>query len=442
MLGIASSNYAGNAGMSLNPTSMLLMPSSWEIGLVTVNVQAENNYIGFPKRHLTRSNEVNNTLLHGGLVDYYTPGKKQASAHVMVKAPSFILKVQDWGFAFSTSLRTDLSVRHIDPVLAKVLYDGLAYVPIQGKSANLSGATLAGLSWIETSLSVGKQLTKSDSKKWLIGISGKYLTGIQGISVKLNSGRLSVINDTMLTLTNVKGTAGYGVFTKPQDLLHMRIGGFGTDIGVAYVSNPFVQQFSNGRLVPSKRYDYRLGFSLIDIGFIRFTNTAKSYSFNSNGLNADNIASFSNGFDGIDSMLAASSGSAPKNKFMMALPAAASVQFDRCIHPRWYVNLTVIQRLPLPIAHVQRANSISASIRYETPYFEVSMPYSFHDYYRHRLGLALRYHFLFAGTDKLGTFYGNNDITGVDVYFGIKIKSIEFMHRKRGGKAVRCPAYS
>ena len=87
---------------------------------------------------------------------------------------------------------------------------------------------------------------------------------------------------------------------------------------------------------------------------------------------------------------------------------------------------------------VKRANSVSMAVRYETPFFEVSMPYSMYDYYRHRIGFAMRYRYFFAGTDKLGTFVGQGDITGLDVYFGIKLTNFDF---KKKNTSLCCKSY-
>ena len=84
----------------------------------------------------------------------------------------------------------------------------------------------------------------------------------------------------------------------------------------------------------------------------------------------------------------------------------------------------------------------SATIRYETPFFEVAFPYSFYDYYRHRIGVAMRFHGFFIGSDKLGTFVGNGDITGADFYLGLKVNSFDFRRKPRAGHHVGCPAYN
>ena len=441
MLGIASGNFAGSAGMNLNPTSMLLMPNRWEIGLMTVNIQAENNYIGYPKFHLKGGNENGVVYPNGGLVANNSSTSKTAGIHALIKVPSFILRVNNWAFALSTSVRTDASIRGIDPTLASILFNGPSFPAVQSKPVKIGGTKISQLSWVETSFSAGKQLSKSESRKWLVAVSGKYITGLEGVFVKLDGGDMRISNDTTLSMTSIHGKAGYGAISDPSQIIHGKLNGLGTDLGICFISNPFGPRFYNGKLLPAKRYNYRIGVSILDLGFVNFSKNAVTYSINTPAITYNNVTAVHvNGNNGIDSLIQADFMNSSKQKFFIGLPTAASIQYDKCLHPRWYFNLTAVQRMPLPYAHVYRANSLSASIRYETPYFEVAMPYSFYDYYRHRIGLAVRYHILMIGTDKIGTFLGKNDITGLDVYFGIKISSFEFQHKKRIPRVV-CAAY-
>lgn len=444
MLGIANSNYAGNAGMNLNPVSMLYMPSQWEIGIVTLNVQAENNYIGIPRQPLSGLAE-NGSAPHAGLIDNFNSNPKHAGVHFLMKVPSFMMKVNDWAFAYSHAVRTDISVRNVNPMIAKAAWEGLGYAPLHGRTFTAEGLHIAGLSWMESSFSVGKNLTKGDTRRWMVAMTGKYITGIAGGHLSIHSGTASLVNDTTLLLSGLNGSVGYGALSSSRDMTRLKLNGTGADFGISYISNPYIQRFSNGRPVPTKRYDYRVGFSIIDLGFVHFAKNARRYAINTSALNFNDVTEIKvEGREGMDSLMRANftRGLAPKLKYNIGLPLAASIQYDRCLHPRWYMNLTAVQRLPLPFTHVRRANCLSASIRYETPYFEIAMPYSIYDYYAHRIGLSMRYHFFFIGTDRLGTFYGRDAITGLDVFFGFKVQSIEFLHKKKSGRVVRCATYS
>ena len=107
------------------------------------------------------------------------------------------------------------------------------------------------------------------------------------------------------------------------------------------------------------------------------------------------------------------------------MPTAASMQVDVNIKNNFYVNASVIQRLPLNELSILRPNQFSLTPRYEKRKFEVSMPLSLYDYDKVALGLAVRYGILTIGTDRLGIYTGLFDSTGFDLFFSIKVNRCE-----------------
>ncbi len=425
MWGIANSNFAGSAGMNLNPASMMLMPYTWEANIITANISVQNNYLAFSRTKSTTTAEGTPDP-HGGLVDYYTSNDKSANAHVMLKLPSFIFRTcNNMAFGFHASVRTDLSVRNIPAQLAKFGYEGIVYTPLYGSSSNLAGVRMGELAWAEAGISAGKQLNKNADKKWLVAGTIKGIAAMQALSLNVESGSLNIMNDSIVTLTNFKGKMNTVLPGSPNQLLSIPGRGIGFDLGVCYVSNSNRQRFENGKSVPLKKYDYRIGVSLIDAGLVAFGGYTRTYNFNYQSTDFDTKGT------GVDSMVNANG---KKGSFIMAPPTALSVQYDRCLKPRIYLNMSVVQRVPLPMPHVDRPNQVSVSLRYESTFFEVAIPYSLYDYYLHRIGFAMRYHFIFMGTDKLGTFINNKEISGVDFYFGIRLTNFDFSKRTKARK--------
>jgi hypothetical protein len=372
---------------------------------------------------------------------YYDGSSKRANTHVMLQAPSFVFKANDMAFGFRTQMRTDLSVRNVPADIAKLSFVGLNQAGLNGTSTNLEGLRVGGMTWMQYSLSAGMPLNHSDGKRWVLGVSLNYISAIEAAYVNIKSGTLSVGADTSLSLNNMTGTADHAFMNDPHQLNILKCNGMSTDIGVYKIVNPARLKFSAGRPVTTKRYDYRMGISLIDAGFVAFNNQAQSFNFNDASVTYQKPSTIkASGIKGVDSLLQASlmQGAMPATHFIMAMPTALSFQYDQALSTYFYFNMSAVQRIRLPMAQVDRPNSISATLRFETPYFEASLPYSFYDYYRHRLGFALRYHVFFAGTDDLGTFAGRNDITGFDVYFGLKITNFDF--RKRV-KALCCKSF-
>jgi hypothetical protein len=125
------------------------------------------------------------------------------------------------------------------------------------------------------------------------------------------------------------------------------------------------------------------------------------------------------------------------SKMNIYLPTGISLQFDYCIIPKVYANLSLVQAVPLSKYAIVRASQVAVTPRYETRNFEVAMPFTFYEYKTPHLGLAIRYRFIVLGTDRLGSFTGLWNTTGYDVYFGFKFNTCQL--KGKGGKDPYCP---
>ena len=118
------------------------------------------------------------------------------------------------------------------------------------------------------------------------------------------------------------------------------------------------------------------------------------------------------------------------------MPAAFSLQVDFAVSPEVYINFSAIQHFQIAELQVQRNDQLSITPRYEKQNWEVALPYSFYNYYQHRIGLAWRYRWFFIGTDRLGPLTGLWDLDGIDFYFGVKL--ISQKQRKGNARSTDC----
>jgi len=333
-------------------------------------------------------------------------------------------------FGFHTAVRNDCSIRNVPATLAKYFYEGSNYSPLYGTNIDAQGLHGGALTWAEAGISVGKNLTKDEENNWLVAVTVKYINAFQGAYFKVNTGSINVVNDSIMYPDNLNAEFQYAVPDNPAHLISYPTGqGAGVDFGICYVSNPYDGKPTLNAAL-NKKYNYRIGISLLDFGFVSFTRNANKYHYN---------VHLSGDITNIDSLIDAGK---IDDKFMMGLPAALSLQYDYCLAPRWFLNCTAVQRIPLLMAQVERPNNLSASIRYETTSFEIGVPYSLYDYSQLRLGMALRYKFIFLGTDKLGSFVHIKDdrVSGADFYFGLKLTNFTFMTKPKARKP--CPSLS
>ncbi len=197
-----------------------------------------------------------------------------------------------------------------------------------------------------------------------------------------------------------------------------------------------------------KKYIYRAGISLMDLGFITFDKQAKQYDFN-------NVSAFWPGIDTTkfrsvtytdlllnDHFYGKFDAGLVARKFTIYLPTAVSAQFDYNLFPSIYLNATYVQGIRPFEPGIKRPSQLSLTARYEKRKWEIAVPFSIYELTDPRFGIAVRYGIFVLGTDKLGAYTNLYDFDGFDFYFGFKYSGFSELFAGKGKNgASNCPAY-
>jgi len=266
------------------------------------------------------------------------------------------------------------------------------------------------------------------------GLNLKYLQGYEAFFVQ---------NDASFNLTKLTGDSialDQGAFrfgftnsnTDPDaDFQQSRNGsGFGADLGFVYTIGE-----------DERNYKLKLGASILDIGAVRFNKNAETHTVSTDQVFVLAEDDYSD-IDDIDEAvrqfsfqsLADSLSSRDEDGFTVWLPGALSLQADVAVVPNIFVNGTIVQRLPIGEARVERSNLLAVAPRFESRWFSVSVPLSLYNYQRLNVGAAVRLAFLTIGTENLGSFVGRSQFTGTDIYAAVKINPFNLNFGKGGGK--------
>ena len=325
--------------------------------------------------------------------------------------------------------------------------EGFDYTPQQKIDYAGNGAKAVAINWHEAGISIGTVL-HDDKESYITGaITLNYLYGLNSFYMRIDDIDYSVPSDSLWQINIANVEYGHAVADKgdnaASESLAKKGSGYSTTLGIEYYKNRNENAFSPcNKDYSEKKYDYRIGFSLVDIGKIKFDKSTSKYVFSDvssswYGIDTVKFNSLGN-FDSLFNNQFYGNPTAGKtaDNYSLILPGAASLQFDYSVTPTFYVNLSVIQRLPLGDYAVKRANQISITARYETRRFEIAVPYSLYDYYRNRIGLAFRYGVLVMGTDMIGPYTGLSNAYGFDFFVGIKYQFFgDCNTRKRNHKA-------
>jgi hypothetical protein len=429
--GASNSNYAGNTGLDLNPASVTGAPFKWEIHLLSADASVMNNYMYLMNNsNAIRASVRGESVDQERFTDRYTTKDKSAYASVFLKLPSLMYSNNKFGVAFHISNRTALSARNIPYHLAKFIKEGFDYAPQHDVRYTGGKTAIALMNWNEAGITGGMALLNDQTTYISGGLTVNYLYGLNSAYLNINNIDYMVPSDSLWQIYNADIEYGHAIPSENADgneILKKKGSGIGVSAGLQYYHNRNEDAYNPcTKEKNQKKYDYKVGFSIIDVGKINYNVDAKKYIFNNVSTDWFGIDTTKlNGLSGADSTLnsqfyALQDPALAGTSYDLWLPAAASLQLDYSVTPNIYFNFSAIQRLPLNRNEIKRANQLSVAVRYETKNFEVALPYSFFDYYRHRLGLSLRYGPLTVGTDMIGPFTGLFDTYGMDIYFALK----------------------
>lgn len=409
-MGIANSNYSSINSIFLNPASSVDCRSLFQFNLVGANIYAMNNQVYIPE--LSFKDALN------GVIQDPKIGTKGFKSFVYAKAevngPTAVFSNREIGAGFFIRGRAELSVNNMPAQLTNMLVeqkiDTMDLFSIDVKNTRVSQMT-----WVEWGGNFGKMIFKHNKTLISLGGNAKYITGVNvayGNIYRLNA----EVNGAQFDVRTVRARARYN---EPG----WNTGkGFGMDIGVTYKKTlSFVDSyFANSQKSGCKYidYKYKLGFSFLDVGAVRFAN--KTFKGDISGSTVINDFKNTN----IDSILRTDFDiSEERNVPVWAtLPTAFSIQADLNLRHNFYLNATLVQGITTArMVGVQHANLISIAPRFETRNLEISAPVTFYRYIYPQVGAALRFRTFVLGTDNILPMLTRTNTYGGSIYFNLGI---------------------
>lgn len=446
--------------MPLNPSSMVDSKAWLDVNLVGADAFAWNNFVYFSKDNFYFWKNVPQNNWPTPL--YNLNGKqKHGVVNLRVDGPSFTLSHGKNAFGFHTAARTFVSFEDLSEPTGVFAYEGLGYTPQQGVAYSQKQMGVFATAWAEVGASYGRIIYQEGKDMINVGGTAKYLMGIGHMSMYLDNLDHTVVNDQDWNISNLNGQYA---MTQPGVA---NGNGFGVDLGVTYKRMlakvddyaPHTPQSDCG----TYDYRYKIGVSVLDLGGINFNKNSIIRRFNNaNTTWTDYPATQVNSMSDIDqviaSQFASDAGSVTSGvRYGTALPSAVSVQFDYNIGKNFYANATWVQGFKLNKTTTGiRRSLIAITPRYETKWFEASLPISLYDYRYPQLGMAFRFYSVTIGSDNILPFIFPMNVYGANIYASVKItlfknpacgkggrskKSKQGSYHHKGG-AVDCPAFN
>lgn len=335
--------------------------------------------------------------------------------------PSFAFKYDAKNaFAFSMHLRVDGIYRSSNDELLQ-LFQGISHP--EGLE-NLTDEYFKSVvnQWMEYSLSWSRVLMKKDEHLLTGGLNLKYLIGggagyvdLDGIRVKYGRDRIDYF-DVVVSYAinkNLANTIDEGRLDLYGD------NGIGADLGLSYSFLP------EGRSdIP---YLYKLGFTIRDLGFVRYRSQVNRSSFHVSIQDVDY-----NKFKGLESIAAlidslqssVSIVEIDHKAYTMKLPTSYILTSDYCLSPSWYLaSLFSYQNgYYSNLSDVARRTiwTVGLTPRFENSKWGVYLPLFWNSYTK-SAGFALRWKSFYLGSGSLvGNLFSSKKGRG-EIYFGVNV---------------------
>ncbi len=489
-IGVHSSNYAGVMGTDLNPASFVDGRFKVDVNLVSFNFDAWTNGMYLDTKQMPKwwtksfapdvnpNNELDTYYSIGGSNQYndwaaisdstrdindeiFTRNYSATSDktvglynNIQVDVLNFMFHINPKiAVGFAGKFRSITNVDDIDPKLATLAENDLDLPSLWNQTFNEELLNMNHMSWMEYGI-IYSQVLKDDGEHFMkVGGKVKWLSGYTAAYINTDNFSYNLFNDD--TSQSLTGDFSYGHSAGILDGDEASLGflgtgsglpqsaskfGIGGDIGFVYEWRPDWKEYkydmdgeTNIWRRDKEKYKIRAGFSVLDIGGMKFAKggLSRDFSINSNNLfdlNVFDAASSLNDVDSIiDSLIINSSdwtaGGDDDGTFFMQLPTALSLQFDYNIWKWVYVNVTgVVNVQSRKNPHrVRVPNQISVTPSFDYAWAGVGIPMSYNKYTGFRAGIGARLGPLTIGVNDFRTLFAAGKVRGAGVYAGLRL---------------------
>lgn len=452
-LGFANSAFAGVNGIDVNPASIVNNPRKWDVTLLGMNLGVANNYIGFQKRALKHTGKLttgdypafNDDNFSGNYLTKDSKGKPVsvfAGLNLMLPSFMFTREKNDDAFAFTCRTRAYVNVDGIDPTLANIIINGKNDSSLFNQDFAGINVSAQAMLWNEYGITYGKTISQTSNERLNVGGRVKLLQGIYAMYLFINELNYKFYEaDSVLIVSSLVHYGHSPNLEFNQEAVKFEFGGkpsLGLDLGASYEFHPLTEvrsrTKSRSNTTPLQHeYKYKIGFSVQDLGRIKFLKPANARDFKAdltgdldfNSLQGTGDAPLAQADDTLSVKYPMIQ---EDNKFKVNLPTVASLQADYYAGKNIYVNSTFNYAFQFKNNEdkIHETTTFSVTPRWDWKWLGLYVPFSYNKYSKFRLGLSSRIGPLIVGMADILPFISKRDVYGVDFHFLLKVPHIHF----------------
>jgi hypothetical protein len=456
-------SYAGINSIYLNPSFPAQFPLRWDLNLAGVGLLLDNNYtylrkasnLDLIRKRANLDIAFGPDLLETGtqpapdalVVDFFQGTEKRyAMLNQRFEGPSFLFKINEYNtVGFFTGFRSMFSAQNIPGAFSYYTYDPF---PLNTPfTVDQMDGTM--MSWAEYGLHFSHSRENAVGKV-SFGINLKLLQGYEAAYFDVSQ----PFEYSKLPNDSISGSRAFIDFGLTTSLVNnadnfqpvSNGSGVGFSLGFNFAADAY-----DG----DKPYEYRIGFSLLDIGSIRFSQNAAAHRLETDNLAkvaAEDYQTLNYDEDNINDairifsnqVLGDPDASFADSEFGVFLPSALSLQGDYAFTPNFFLSAALIQRIPFGKIKVRRDNYFNLSPRFEHRWFGAGIPLSFYNWDQFKIGATVRLAYLVIGTENITSWISKAPYTGSDFYIALKVNPFQLgfdgfgKRKKKKRSKVKC----
>ena len=460
-LGYGHSNYAGIVGATYNPASLADNVYSTDILLCGGGLEVGNNYVGIKRSSINVNFGTKDMILRS------LNTKKAAFARNEILLPGVMFSNGKSGWGIDMKIRSYANVDGVSKDLAHFFVFDLKDPPHYERTFYNRHVGVTALSWLEIGGTYAKTIWTGADRFVAVGVRPKFLLGLGAMYAFVNDMGYNIRNDT--TVSIARANADFGIsnnFTfNSSNQPSWKMGfnpGLGIDGGIIYEYRPSELQKDEKDRKKEKPwpgfrqrpvYKYRIGISLVDLGFVhfRYGEFSDQYALKTNLWDYNNkVWNPTSPTPLYDLFELRSHGSKEGKGMWMRLPFALNLQYDYMVRENLYVNATAYTGIYLRNTDgrkVHELTRLSVTPRWEKRWYGVWVPVSFSRLGNLTVGTGFRFGpFVIGTTNVLPLVFKNYKTYTADLYFALKIPLFPTgkMSKKKAkpntnGKVDECP---
>jgi outer membrane protein OmpA-like peptidoglycan-associated protein len=457
-----ASNFGGVTNVNYNP-AIADNRLKFDMNLITFGMNIENNYIGISNKPI-----LDRKLFDvSGFESLYLKEKlngrpKSALIHFDAQLPlSFMVS---WGknrsnknaLAITSNFNSLTNVDNVSEILARSSYYGLGFKADSLTGFNFKELTeknlaIRNMEWLDVGATYSRVVYDKGVHFVKVGGTLKLLMGVASAYLYSDNARYRFNNFDSLDIydsdvryghsDNLSGlTSGEFSFNKVSDALKNSRISAAADIGAVYEWRPnkddhkYTMDCQEWWKRERDRYKLAVGFSVIDIGAIRFNKSENDRNFRADIRNWEVKKEPWGPVENNDSIIKNKFGNSDdKSTFTVWLPTRFNIFLDYHIWKGFGLNLntTISPVMAKERNQMRLPTSVTLTPKYDYKWAGVYVPISYDDFGNFSAGAGLRLGPLFVSSQNIITLAAKKWSYNVNIQAGLKITIPNSLHRDR-----------